>query len=137
MPAKNVVARYNPLDVTLIVNNKVIDNFADGSMVTFSETNERVTPTMNIQGDGIAAISNKRLGQMTVNLLVSSQANADFTDYCNSSEEFPISLTFAGDKRSGQRCYISKIPDINYEANVPTQAWVIHVLDYSASNNNR
>lgn len=137
MPAKNVIAQYNPLDVVLTVNNKLIDNFADGSMITISETADRVTPVTNIQGDGIVAVSNKRLGQMTVNLLISSEANADFTDYCNSNLMFPASVAHKGDKRSGQRCYISKIPDINYDATVPTQAWVIHLLDFKAENTNR
>lgn len=137
MPAKNVITEYNPLDVTLVVNNKLIDNYADGSMITVSETNDHVTPVTNNQGDGIVAISNKRLGQMTVNLLISSEANADFTDYSNNRTMFSAYVTFKGDKRGGQRCYISKIPDINYDATVPTQAWVIHLLDFSAQNTNR
>lgn len=122
--------KYSAQDVTVIVDGKIISDFAEGSMVTASETNSHVNPTVDSQGKGAMAINEDRRSTFTINVKKSSDANADFTKILNSAKEVAISVAHGSEKSSATSAYIEKAPDVGYDSNVPTRTWTFSALDY-------
>ena len=123
--------KYNAKDVVIIVDGKIIDDFAEGTMVSAEETNSHTTPVVDSQGKGAMAINNDRRGTFTLNLKFSSDANKKFTTLLNSAKEFSISFAHGDEKASATQAMFQKAPAVGYDNGVPTRTWIADALDFN------
>lgn len=123
--------QYNAKDVVIIVGGKIIDDFAEGAMVSAQETNNHTTPSVDSKGKGAMAINNDRRGTFVINLKSSSDANKQFTNLLNSAKYFSISFAHGDEKVSATQAMFQKAPDLAYDSSVPTRTWTADALDFN------
>ena len=118
---------YRASDVTVMVNGQQIYAFGEDSMFTSAYDNDLVTIKQDPQGNGVASISSKHGGTITLNLLETSPANKLLTDLA-ATGNFPVDIITSTVHISAAHCYIAKIPDSTGGNEVTNRAWQIKAI---------
>lgn len=126
---------YNAQDVNLFANNVEINGFQEGTMVSVTFQNPRISMNADAKGVGYATISNDHRGTITINLSELSVDNAMLAKMANNNERFPVKLVHHNESWSGQG-WISKMPDAQFAATASGRSWQILVPELIYANDN-
>lgn len=126
---------YDASEVSVIRENTVLTDFAEGDFVTFSQTNDNVTTVVDAQGNGGFAYSNDKRGQITINLALTSPMLPTMLADANSKKIAPLKIKIPlpngqTETVGGEQAMIAKVADGTLGTSIPTRSFQFNVLDY-------
>lgn len=130
------VRTYDPASVTNIVNGKLITGYSDDSSVTVERMTDTWTDQVGTDGYVTRAKSNDTRGTVTLNLTQTSPSNDDLqalatADEMSDTGAGPFLMRDASGRTicSGDTCWITKPPSLEFGRNVTNRQWVIRVAN--------
>lgn len=109
------ITNYDPKKVTVNVGGRIITGFADSSVVTVSASEDRVTPSVGVQGDVVYSENANESGTVVMSLQATSASIPYLKRLAINREETDILVSDANsdtaETLSGSRCRVTKIPD--------------------------
>lgn len=129
---------YDPKDVSVVVNGRVITGFADGTFINASKETENYIPHVGAQGEVSRAVNANPLGKITLTLKSTSPSNSEMNRLAKSKAIFPARVIDRNDgslAAGGSECWVEKPANIEYGAEVTSREWVIVVADYDVNMN--
>ncbi|AOZ88130.1 DUF3277 family protein [Bacillus pumilus] len=125
---------YNPMDVTITVAGKIVTGFSEGTMVSASKDEDNFQTKMSAKGEASMAITNNRLGTITLTLSQGSPFVALLNQYANNGKQFPIWIKNNGEIKEtfgGTKAAVKKNADAEYSDEVGDREFEIQVFDYT------
>ncbi|MBY8913312.1 DUF3277 domain-containing protein [Bacillus sp. YC2] len=127
---------YNPMDVSVTVDGKIVTGFSEGTMVSCSKDEENFQTKMSAKGEASMAITNNKLGTVTLTLSQGSPFVAMLNKYANTGKQFPIWVNSAGsvkEKIGGTSAAVKKNADAEFSDEVGDREFEIQVFDYTVA----
>lgn len=118
---------YSAADTTIMINGEQVRVFGEDTMFTVSYDNDKVTVKQDPQGNGVASITAKHGGTITINLLETSPSTKLFVNLSENGD-FPVDIITSTSHISATHCWIAKNPDITGGAEASNRAWQIKAL---------
>ena len=105
---------FDPEKVTLLVDQKVITGYADGSSISAERTGDDVTPKTGIQGDTVYVYNADRSGTIKFSLFPTSASLARMRQLAQERKQVAVTLRNANDEGgfiiSHSDCRVLKTP---------------------------
>jgi len=125
------IASYDPKKVNLIVNGVVIQNFADGSLITIARSEDIVSPVVGAKGDVTYNENANESGTITATLSGTSSSLPYLRNLAVKRKEVSVLVTDANDASavsvSEKRCRITRPPDLNRAEQIGSETVTIFV----------
>lgn len=118
---------YKASDTTVMVDGQQIWAYGEDQMFTAEYDNDLVTVKQDPQGNGVASISSKHGGTITLNLFETSSANKLLTELATKGN-FPVDIVTSTTHISATHCYIAKIPTSSGGNEASNRAWQIKAI---------
>lgn len=119
---------YQAADTTVMVDGQQVYAFGEDSMFTSAYDNDLVTVKQDPQGNGVASISSKHGGTITLNVVETSPATKLLTELAANKHSFPVDIITSTVHISATHCYIAKIPDSTGGNEASNRAWQIKAI---------
>lgn len=128
------VRTYDPASVSVIVAGKLMTGFADDSAVTVERMTDTWTDQVGTDGFVTRAKSNDQRGTVTINLTQTSPSNDDLQALASADElsgngAGPFLMRDGSGRTicSGDTCWVTKPPSLEFGRSVVNRQWVIRV----------
>ncbi len=109
------ITNYDPKKITLNIGGRIITGYAESSVVSVSASEDRVTPSVGVQGDVVYSENANESGSVTLSLQATSASVPYLKRLAINREETDLLITDANrdtaETVSGSRCRVTKIPD--------------------------
>lgn len=127
---------YDATKVTILRNNVVQTDFADGDMASFAKTNDNASLTEDAQGNGTININGSNSGTITITVLETSPMLPDLIADANSRKVAPIKIKIPlpngqTETVGGEEGIIQKNADGTVNGTAASRAFTFLVSDYS------
>lgn len=120
---------YNAKDVHLVIDGRVVQGFQPNDMFTIAYDEDRITMTVDAQGNVEAAANNARMATLTVNLSGNSADHKRLAKLANANKSFKVSATTGYEKITGNECFVTKLPNTAYGKGTPGRTYTIKIAD--------
>ncbi|MBM7634078.1 phage structural protein [Geomicrobium sediminis] len=122
----------DPKDCQVIVDTTYITGFAEGSVISAEQNEDRFTVHTGAQGEKSLGRSHDETGVITLHLASTSPSLAFLNELYKQGEPFPISCTNArtGEFVGGDQAILQKPPGKEWGSEVADRDVEITVLDY-------
>lgn len=119
---------YKSSDTTVMVDGQQIWGHGEDQMFTAEYDNDLVTVKQDPQGNGVASISSKHGGTITINLLETAPGTALLTKLAQDKRDFPVDIVTSTTHISATHCYIAKIPTSTGGNEASNRAWQVKAI---------
>lgn len=113
------VKAYDPIKVNLNVDGRTITGYADSSMITITQGEDLVAPTVGAQGDVVYSESANESGTMTISLQSTSASLPYLKNIAKQRQQVSVLLNDANNDTAetvrSSRCRVTKVPDVKKE----------------------
>lgn len=134
--ANIAVTTYDPKKVSLVVNSRIITGYANDSMIAVARSEDIVTTSTGVQGDVTYNENANESGTITVTLSGTSASLPYLRDLSLKRKQVSVLMSDANNDSnvyvSGDRCRITRPPDLNRAKEIGSETVTIFVpsLEY-------
>lgn len=128
-----MVRTYDPRDVAVIVDGRIITGVADGTFVSAEKEEDQWEPYVGAQGEVARARNAHPIGTISVTVEHTSPSNAHLAQLAGSSRLFPARVVDRQNNNvsiGGSACWVQKPGSMEFGGEVSEIEWVIVVADY-------
>ncbi|WP_155286042.1 hypothetical protein [Lacticaseibacillus zhaodongensis] len=129
MSAPTKIPLYDAREVSLVIDNRIVQGFQENDMAVFTAKEDRIQTSVDAQGYPSAAVNNNHLSQLVVNLSGNSIDHQRLTELANNSNQFAVTLDSPIETITANQCFITKVPDSAYGKSTPARTYTIEMLD--------
>lgn len=122
------------MDVTVTVGGKIVTGFSEGTMVSASKDEDNFQVKMSAKGEASVAVTNNKLGTITLTLSQGSPFVSLLNQFANTSKLFAIWVKHNGmikETFGGTSAAVKKNADADYGDEVGDREFEIQVFDYT------
>lgn len=112
----------------------MLQNFQDGDMISFQQSEAKVTSMSDPQGSVGMSENANSLGTATATMQYGSPSAGLLIDLYNSGEVFSLHKNDGVEYVGGDHCVITQAPEVADGKDFPTRAFTITILDYEIKN---
>lgn len=123
---------YDPKLIQTVVGGRALTGFAEDTKVTVVRNSDAWTQQIGIDGEGTRSKTNDKSGQITIELMQSSEDNAYLSSLAIADEESNAGLVptmikdgLGASLHLAEQSYIKKMPDSAYASTAGGRVWVI------------
>lgn len=124
---------YDPREVTVTVDGRVLTGVADGTFVSTEKEEDLWEHYVGAQGEVARSRNAHPIGTITVTLETTSPSNAHLNALARSQDTFAAKVVDRQNNNitiGGSDCWIQKPADLEFGGEVTEVEWTIVVADY-------
>lgn len=129
--ANIAVTTYDPKKVSLVVHSRIITGYANDSMIAVARSEDIVTTSTGVQGDVTYNENANESGTITVTLSGTSASLPYLRDLSLKRKQVSVLMADANNDSnvyvSGDRCRVTRPPDLNRAKEIGSEAVTIFV----------
>lgn len=127
---------YDPKDVSVTLDGKIVTGFAEGSMVSAGKDEENFQTKVSAKGEVYVAKTNNPLGTITVTLSQSSPFVSQLNKWANAGTTISAWVNCknpVNEKHGGTKAMVKKPADAEFSDDMGDREFEIQVFNYSVS----
>lgn len=128
------MAAYDANLCTILVGDRFINNFDEGTMVSGEKDEEYFSVKVDAQGNEIISEKNNNLGTISIPLSQNSSHVAYLNNLAKTRKEVPVWVTYSGEPREvfgGTRARVKKTAGKELGDEAGSREFELHVFDYT------